>query len=411
MTNPALANPQVEPPAERVLRSHMPELDTIRGIAVLLVLFFHGFGSRYGLQGLSGPARLIVAATLPGRFGVNLFFVLSGFLITGILLDTKPRHDYYRRFYMRRALRILPLYYAVLLLLLVMARTGLVGRHVTWAFLGLSFVYLANVTQLFGVPMQYGVLWSLAVEEHFYLLWPTVVRWFSRHRVTVVASLVCIVCPGLRAFYFLRGYDLGTGYTWLVADGLAMGAVLAGIARGPWGTRRQMWRITGVALASSLAMFAVGARLGIFLASRLAGSALRETALNLLFAGTVALALLAGTSRWKTLVNRPLLQFFGAISYCAYLIHLLMFELTDHMLQKTFPALPSGTGNFGVMVFRFSLGAGLTVAVAYFSRRYFEDPLLRLKRYFGDQLPEPTILLPEGTGAHPVGPENDLQTA
>src|SRR5260370_38913295 len=85
-----------------LLRPRMPELDTIRGIAVLLVLFFHGFGFRYGLQGLSGFPKLIVAATLPGWTGVNLFFVLSGFLITGILLDSKSRAEYYRTFYIRR---------------------------------------------------------------------------------------------------------------------------------------------------------------------------------------------------------------------------------------------------------------------------------------------------------------------
>jgi len=90
----------------------MPELGTIHGIAVLLVLFFHGFGFRYGHEGLSGLPKLFFAATVPGWVGVNLFFVLSGFLITGILLDAKPKANYYRSFYIRRALRILPLYYA-----------------------------------------------------------------------------------------------------------------------------------------------------------------------------------------------------------------------------------------------------------------------------------------------------------
>src|SRR5437667_9628114 len=70
-----------------VLRARMPELDSIRGIAVLLVLFYHGFGVAYGLSGRRGIGRLFVAATLGGWVGVNLFFVLSGFLITGILLD------------------------------------------------------------------------------------------------------------------------------------------------------------------------------------------------------------------------------------------------------------------------------------------------------------------------------------
>jgi peptidoglycan/LPS O-acetylase OafA/YrhL len=360
----------------------MSELDTIRGIAVLLVLFFHGFGFRYGLQGLSGFPKLFVAATLPGWMGVNLFFVLSGFLITGILLDTKPKADYYRSFYTRRALRILPLYYAVLLLLAVLTRTGWVNRQASWAFLGLSFFYLSNVTGLFGVPMQYGVLWSLAVEEHFYLLWPAAVHSLSRHGVAIVGAIICILCPCLRAFYFIRGYDTGTGYTWLVADGLATGAVLAALARGPWGTRVYMWRVTKILFGASLMMFGAGYPFGIFRASRLLGMTLRETALNFFFAGTVALALLAGTSRWKAVVNRPVLQFFGEISYGVYLIHMLVFDLEDYVVSRLFPSLAAVGGHFARMVLLFTIAVGFTVAIAYFSRWYFEEPFLRLKRRF-----------------------------
>jgi peptidoglycan/LPS O-acetylase OafA/YrhL len=128
-----------------------------------------------------------------------------------------------------------------------------VNRSASWAFLGLSFFYLSNVTELFSVPMQYGVLWSLAVEEHFYLLWPAVVRSLSRRRVAIAAVIVCVVCPTLRAFYFVRGYSTGTGYAWLVADGLPTGAILAAVARGPWGTRFRMWSVLlfFLALASS----------------------------------------------------------------------------------------------------------------------------------------------------------------
>jgi peptidoglycan/LPS O-acetylase OafA/YrhL len=360
----------------------MPELDTIRGIAVLLVLFFHGFGFRYGLSGLSGFPKIFVAATLPGWTGVNLFFVLSGFLITGILLDSRPKADYYRRFYVRRALRILPLYYAILVLLAVLTRTGWVNRQASWAFLGLSFLYLSNVTGLFGVPMQYGVLWSLAVEEHFYLLWPAAVRSLTRHRVAITAAIICAVCPCLRAFYFIRRYDAATGYTWLVADGLATGALLAALARGPWGTGVRMWRVTAILFSASLVMFGGGYSFGIFRASRFLGFSLRETALNLLFAGTVALTLLIGTSRWKWVVNRPILQFFGDISYGVYLIHMLVFDLEDHFVGHWFPGLSSPGGRFGAMVLAFSIAAAFTIAVATLSRWYFEEPFLRMKGRF-----------------------------
>jgi peptidoglycan/LPS O-acetylase OafA/YrhL len=372
----------LRPPETNLLRPRMPELDTIRGVAVFLVVFFHGFGFRYELQGLSGIPKLFVAATLPGWIGVNLFFVLSGFLITGILLDTKSDAHYYRTFYTRRALRILPLYYAVLLLLAVLTRTGWVNRHASWPFLILSFLYLSNVTELFGVTMQYGVLWSLAVEEHFYLLWPAAVRSISRRGVAIVSMLICVLCPSLRLFYALHGYDPGAGYTWLVADGLAIGALLAAVARGPWRSRNDMRNVTVICFASSLTMFAVGYPFGILRASRLLGFTLRETALNVLFAGVVALTLLAGTSRWEALVNRPVLQFFGQISYGVYLIHMLIFDLEDHVLGRVLLNLSAVSGRFGVMVLRFSIAGGFTVAIAYLSRWYFEEPFLRMKGRF-----------------------------
>jgi peptidoglycan/LPS O-acetylase OafA/YrhL len=371
-----------------LLRPRMPELDTIRGIAVLLVLFFHGFGFRYGVHGLSGLTKVFVAATLPGWVGVNLFFVLSGFLITGILIDTKSKADFYRSFYIRRALRILPLYYAVLLILAILTRTGWVDRQASWAFLGLSFVYLSNVTGLFGVAMHYGVLWSLAVEEHFYLLWPTLVRSLSRSHVAITGAIICILCPSLRALYYIRGYDTGTGYTWLVADGLATGAVLAALARGAWGTRVGMGRVTAICFAISLTMFGAGYPLGIFRASRFMGVTLRETALNLFFAGTITLALVVGTSNWKAVVNRPALQFFGEISYGVYLIHMLVFDLEDHFMGRSFPGLSQADGHFWIMVLHFGIASGFTIAIAYLSRWYFEEPLLRLKRHFGGHTTE-----------------------
>jgi peptidoglycan/LPS O-acetylase OafA/YrhL len=309
-----------EESAEPLLRPRMPELDTLRGIAVLMVLFFHAFGFTYGLDGLSGASRIFVAMTLPGWTGVNLFFVLSGFLITGILLDTKTRPDYYKRFYVRRALRILPLYYGVLLLLLILSRTILIDRPASWPFLLLSSAYLANVTGLFGVPMQFGVLWSLAVEEHFYLLWPTAVKFLSRRMVAVSGIALCAICLGLRVLYYEKGYDTGNGYTWLVADGLAMGAMLAAILRGPWGTRSILKYIALASIGISLGSFALGAPFGIFRASRFLGLTVRETPLNLFFVGIMAVTLLIGTSKWKAVVNRPFSNSLGrsamACTFC-----------------------------------------------------------------------------------------------
>jgi peptidoglycan/LPS O-acetylase OafA/YrhL len=361
-----------------VLRAHMHELDTLRGIAVLLVLFFHGFGFAFGLGGLSGLPRLFVAATLPGWTGINLFFVLSGFLISGILIDTKQRPDYYRRFYYRRALRILPLYYAVLCLLAVLCRTGLTDRSASWGFLGISCIYLSNLSDLFGVPMQYGVLWTLAIEEHFYLLWPSVVRRLSAKNVATVATSIFVSCPLLRFLYCLGGGDAGKGYTWLYADGLALGALLACVVRGTWGTRSGVRRLTTALLGSSLILLITGWPFGILFASRGAGLVLRPTVLNLFFGGVMLLALLLGTSPWKGIVNGVTLRFFGEISYGVYLLHMLIFDITDRFL-KLLPHIKIATGHFEFMVLRFCLGAGTTVGVAYLSRWHFEELFLKLK--------------------------------
>ncbi|HUK25723.1 MAG TPA: acyltransferase [Terriglobales bacterium] len=375
--------------AGNLIRPVMPELDTVRGIAVLLVVLFHGLYFAYGLAGLSFLPRLLVASTAPGWVGVNLFFVLSGFLITGILLDTRERPDYFRRFYIRRALRILPLYYGVLLLLAVLSHFGWMDRHVGWPFLALSFIYLSNVCGLFGVPLQYGVLWSLAVEEHFYLLWPAAVRKLSRRAVICAAGAVCLACAGLRLLYALRGYDMGPGYTWLVADGLAMGALLAALARGPGDQRLATKRVAAGALALGGGMLALGAPFGIFLAGHVLGSTLRETALDLLCLGVISAALLLGTSPWKALVNRPVLQFLGRISYGIYLIHMLVFEASDHLLARLAPGLSSPQGHFGLIMIHFCTGMVLTVALASLSRRYFEQPFLRLKSRFENKASEP----------------------
>ena len=155
-----------------------------------------------GVCPLPGARRILLQATEPGALGVNVFFVLSGFLITGILLDSRARPDYYRRFYTRRALRILPAYYSLLILLGVL-------HQASAAFLGLSFVYLSNVTSLFGVSMDYHPLWSLAVEEHYYIVWPSVVRKLRARYLALFSLTICILIPVARAVSFHYGHSLG----------------------------------------------------------------------------------------------------------------------------------------------------------------------------------------------------------
>lgn len=356
----------------------MPELDCLRGLAIAMVLLFHGFASRYSTEGLSGIPRLFVQMVSPGWAGVNLFFALSGFLITGILLDSQHQARYYRNFYVRRALRILPAYYALLVLLALLGRHGILDQKFSWAFLGMSVIYLSNMSPLLGVPMQFGVLWSLSVEEHFYLFWPLVVRNVSRNIVGIMAVLITVGASFARVAAFWLGYDYFGHYTWLVADALALGALLAVLARGSFGTR---WGMTIVALVAFLGGILL-VLIGHLFHPALAGGSLDITALNLLCTAVVALSLVLGTGPWNVLFqNRPL-KFLGEISYGLYLIHMLVFNVFDNLQEHFFPHTPTFKGRIDVMVVRFITCGAIAIAVATLSRRFFEEPFLRLKDRF-----------------------------
>ena len=382
-----------ERPSGSVLRAKMPELDALRGIACLMVLFFHGFGNRYVPEHLNAIERLFVHACGYGFTGVNLFFVLSGFLITGILLETRQRPDYYRRFYIRRALRILPLYYGVLVLLVVVSKAGLTDRPLSWAFVGLSAVYLANTTPLLGVPLQYGVLWSLAVEEHFYLLWPTFVRRLKTRHLKMFAFAVCLAALAFRIAAFHLGYNVFGFYTWMVCDGLAMGALLAIGVRGHLPGRTALWRIAELTLLYAMACFFVEKLVG----ARLTGAALQISGINAFFTFTLAGVLLLG-SRYG--IRSRILEFVGAISYGVYLVHTLIFDVFDAMARRHFPSLAPEHLNFLPATVRFCLVAAATLAIAWLSRWYFEDRFLRLKDHFASDHP-----LMRDSGIEPIPDE------
>ena len=391
-------------PAGPLVRPVMPELDSLRGIAILLVVFFHGFNLPAAMTHMRGVPRLFLISTLGGWTGVNLFFVLSGFLITGILLDSKPKPHYYRRFYVRRALRILPVSYLLLFLLGVLQFTGwLENRRVGWPFLALSFFYLANMVSLFGVTSHYTVLWTLAVEEQFYFLWPTAVRAFSRRNLAWLAFGFCLACPALRALAYRLGNDYSAGYLWLVADSLAMGALLAALSRGKLAGRGPMLAFSLACVIAGFAMLAGLAPLGIWRAITFVGGVFRITAINFVFTGLLGLALVIGTSRWQWIVRRSVLQWFGQISYGLYLFHMLATDFVDHWFTRYFPELYAQlSSRFDLMVARFVLSLAVGVTAAFLSRRYFEERFLKLKDRWApsasvSQVPVPYVISPEPT--------------
>ncbi|MGH9504287.1 MAG: acyltransferase family protein [Terriglobales bacterium] len=366
---------------EKLIRPVMPELDSLRGIAILGVLFLHAFFWPFSGLHFTGFSRIFLLATQPGWLGVNLFFVLSGFLITGILLESRNKPRYYSRFYTRRALRILPAYYSLLILLAIL-------HQASAGFLGLSFIYLSNLTNLFGVPADYGPLWSLAVEEHYYIVWPAVVRKLTIRNVAIASAAICLAVPLLRAVAFHYGYTAGLGwYTWFVADGLAMGSLLAAVLRRPL-ARTGVARLCVGLFFLALTLAALGAPFGILTMRRNLGAALQYSVIHIFFAALLILFLLLGSSPRKAYVNRPTLQFFGYISYGLYLIHLMVFRIYDKASMHYWPQLIPSDGHFTLVILRFLIAGSLAVGLAYLSRRYFENPFLRLKdRLAGDDAP------------------------
>jgi len=354
-----------------VLRAHMQELDSVRGVAILMVLFYHGFHWGIDFSRFPPIEKIFSQAAWAGRLGVNLFFVLSGFLITGLLLKAKETGKYYRKFYIRRGLRILPAYAVTLL---VLAVTGTPMK-----FIGLSLVYLSNFTLLFGVASAYPVLWSLAVEEHFYLLWPIVVRRLTGRSLLAVCVGIVLLSPLMRWITFEIAARQGWvsyqifNYSWNSADGLACGGLLAVWLREFAPSRRTFSKVLLGVVAGGMALLPFS----LFSKHGAVGAAMQVVPWNLVFAGMTGAALLAG-SRWGDRVRQRWLEFFGEISYGLYLYHLLVFQGFEQLVNKgIIPRLHIDP--FLGLSIRFVICGGVATGIAYLSRRYLEEPFLRLK--------------------------------
>jgi peptidoglycan/LPS O-acetylase OafA/YrhL len=188
--------------------------------------------------------------------------------------------------YIRRALRILPAWYALLLILEI---TGLAS----FPFIAVSFLFLANFAGLLGISKGYGVLWSLAVEEHFYMLWPFIVHRCSLRKLITLTSLICLGSPFLRILLLVNPVPkhFASLYTWFNLDGLSLGALLAIWLRMPSFRRHQLTRVALPALILGSAAF-------VMLAGHpWAEVTVAKTACNLASAGFLSCALLTGSSQ------------------------------------------------------------------------------------------------------------------
>ena len=319
-----------------------------------------------------GFAKLIANATYPGWLGVDLFFVLSGFLITGVLLDGKNEAHALRRFFVRRALRILPLYYVVLSIIFICYRGST-------PFVLFGAVYMANVAPLFGVEMINTPLWSLAVEEHFYLGWPWLVHFAKLRTVVISAALLCILEPVVRLLAFPRDvYFL----SWYRLDGLAWGALLACLVRSSYYNRRTVLRVVGTALAFAIVVGCAGAPFGLWHRGYRLGSALQFLPAQLLFLSMVLVAAAFHGSTATRVFRFPWLCWVGDLSYCLYIIHMLVASAYDRVFSNTVTFL-----QFAV---RAATVLAATFVLALVSRYILELPARRCWSYFVPKEPRPS---------------------
>ena len=332
--------------------NHLPVLDGFRGIAILSVLMMHCLG-------------------LPlGWAGVDLFFVLSGFLITRILISSAGRHGYYRAFYWRRALRILPIYY----MLFGIALLFVPQMRNSWWFYFLYAVNLGLFWQSHHVP-GFEHIWSLSVEEQFYSLWPAAVNYLGRKGLVVVCvvGFIATVCARLLVARGAHAF----AYDALRQDGLFMGALIAIAYTSTPALRERITRVSPfVCVAAVLTVAALGRR---------NMSLLHPTPLNALL-GIPAIALVFVSAAWWVLMNdsSPMASVFkwrwlreiGKVSYGLYLYHVPILHAWKH----------SQLGQHGRMAGRIGdvlVGGVLSFAVAEFSFHLLEKrincPVLRAR--------------------------------
>ncbi|HLK47482.1 MAG TPA: acyltransferase [Bryobacteraceae bacterium] len=336
------------------------QLDAVRGIAVLLVVLHNTAGK--------SPIPLIRPLIESGWMGVDLFFVLSGFLITGILLETRDSQAYFTNFYARRCLRIWPLYYSLLFCLFVVlpwvqpSESALIfGPRSSpwWAYpLFLQNFLVADPAGALGLL---GVTWSLAVEEQFYLAWPWVVRYCSARQLRRITVLVICLSPLLRLYLSRHGVDTYSNL-FCRLDGLMGGGLLAVAVRSENFRASRYTRAAWVAflVAAPLAVLADLPGNRWFVHSLAAIAAL----------SLVYLALFSEPGWFQAAMKNRFLIATGTISYGIYLFHKIPFDLAkaEHLAGNPLFVTPA------VFAIAFLLAA--------LSWNLLEKPFLRLKKWF-----------------------------
>jgi peptidoglycan/LPS O-acetylase OafA/YrhL len=380
------------PTIPRRPKRHYPALDGLRGVAILGVMLFHGFlGLKWDL-----PLNAKLAA-LPqiGWLGVDIFFVLSGFLITGILLDTRDSPAHFRNFYARRSLRIIPVYYLLLVIVFLILpwfipfdTPGLqtIQHRQAW-----FWTYLTNISFVFYRKLwvqsdwlDLNHLWSLAVEEQFYLFWPMVVYFLNR-RWLKRACVACVVMSlALRIVLWKMGQGTGSMYfpTPCRLDGLAIGSLVAILIRdkGGFAAIFNPARI-GTVIAAAMLVSLGFLRGGIVFTDK-PTVVFGITIVNLLAACVVVMI----TAPWssdplRVLLNNRFLRMSGKYSYGLYLFHDVLRMPLGLLIPANRIVKAVGSELLGNLIF-VGVFVALSYAVALLSWHAYEKQWLKLKTRF-----------------------------
>lgn len=361
----------------------VPELDGLRGLAISLVIVCHYVGGAVHAP-LGFWMHHLLSVLAVGWSGVDLFFVLSGFLIGGILLDERKSPRYFSTFYARRVYRIFPIYYLWLGIFALLAAGALwlaPGRYAVetkdLTQLPYYLLYLQNMRYAL-TPFQWiwlSVMWSLAVEEQFYLVAPPLIRFFSERKVLVILLGTMLVVPVLRLIA-LRFLPDGTFVAVLAtpcrADALAAGVLLAIVWRKQW--FRDFLASRPGFLKRSLLILALGfAALLWWLAHpiNVVTVTIGYTWLAIFYSCLLLTAISQPQGRLASIMRVKWLRRLGMISYCVYLVHATINQFAHRLILHDAPEVYNLAG-VGVTL----LALAMSLAVASMSWKFFEKPLL-----------------------------------
>jgi peptidoglycan/LPS O-acetylase OafA/YrhL len=338
---------------------HIPQLDGFRALACLLVLGAHLW--RYP------PDHIITMRVFGGGWvGVDVFFVLSGFLITRILIESKDNQSYFSNFYIRRALRIFPVNYILMGIVLFalplfskFPQLMQVKHDELW-----YLFYAANI--IIGIGgwqlSLLNITWSLAIEEQFYLIWPAMMRWFSIERMKIICISLIIMVPVFRAILYPY-----IGWTWcyvatpLRTDSFAWGAMIA---------------LGGQVFFRQTAMCMLMIPVWIIVPNLILGNFMREE-YWVSSLGYSLTAMAAAGGLWlvlnakKTIFSNVVLREIGKVSYGTYLYHPLVSVVVSRFFE--------GKSLLGSWIFMV-ISTCLSLGVAELSFRYFESPIMSLRQ-------------------------------